>query len=88
MIRIEINLHNIQNISLLSNKYFFLIIERLSIKKENSLQILPREDFTISQQWRSFSRGRDIIVWLAVADFLASLGLLLQFANNLVMLML
>lgn len=63
------------------------------LSKKNSLQILPREGFTISQRWRSFSRGRDIIVWLAVADLLASLGLVItiyifivtfDYANNLV----
>ncbi|KAL6447052.1 hypothetical protein ACFW04_001422 [Cataglyphis niger] len=43
-------------------------------------QILPREDLNISQQWRSFSRGRDIIVWLAVADLLASLGVFVRSA--------
>ncbi|KAL0123247.1 hypothetical protein PUN28_004245 [Cardiocondyla obscurior] len=43
-------------------------------------QILPREDSNSSYRWRSFSRGRDIIVWLAVADFLASLGVFVRSA--------
>ncbi|KAG5878284.1 hypothetical protein JTB14_033085 [Gonioctena quinquepunctata] len=39
-------------------------------------QILPREQFSHHHQWLSYSaiRGRKIIVWLAVADLLASLG--------------
>jgi len=37
--------------------------------------MLPRQDSNISQRW-NFSRTRDIIVWLAVADLLASLGLI------------
>ncbi|XP_072378572.1 G-protein coupled receptor 143-like [Diabrotica undecimpunctata] len=39
-------------------------------------QILPREEFSNNHRWYSFSakRGRKIIVWLAVADLLASLG--------------
>ncbi|XP_023029086.1 G-protein coupled receptor 143 [Leptinotarsa decemlineata] len=39
-------------------------------------QILPREQFSHHHQWLSFSaiRGRKIIIWLAVADLLASLG--------------
>ncbi|XP_012541170.1 G-protein coupled receptor 143 isoform X2 [Monomorium pharaonis] len=43
-------------------------------------QILPREDSNSSYRWRSFSRGRDIIVWLAVADLLASLGVFVRSA--------
>ncbi|KAG7203315.1 hypothetical protein KM043_010404 [Ampulex compressa] len=40
-------------------------------------QVLPREPSTSSHRWQSFSasRGREIIIWLAVADLLASLGL-------------
>lgn len=43
-------------------------------------QILPREDKNENHRWHSFSsrRGRRIIVWLAVADFLASLGVLIR----------
>ncbi|KAF7279140.1 hypothetical protein GWI33_007554 [Rhynchophorus ferrugineus] len=39
-------------------------------------QILPRRQFTTSHRWFSFpaERGRRIIVWLAVADLLAALG--------------
>ncbi|XP_044272227.1 G-protein coupled receptor 143-like isoform X2 [Tribolium madens] len=39
-------------------------------------QILPRQEFANKHRWLSFSaaRGRKIIVWLAVADLLASLG--------------
>ncbi|CAG9760843.1 unnamed protein product [Ceutorhynchus assimilis] len=39
-------------------------------------QVLPREQFTNSHRWSSFSaeRGRRIIVWLAVADLLAAVG--------------
>jgi hypothetical protein len=39
-------------------------------------QILPRQEFSNKHRWLSFSaeRGRKIIVWLAVADLLASLG--------------
>ncbi|XP_071644231.1 G-protein coupled receptor 143 [Temnothorax longispinosus] len=43
-------------------------------------QILPREDSSNSYRRRSFSRGRDIIVWLAVADLLASLGVFVRSA--------
>jgi hypothetical protein len=50
-------------------------IKKMKIKKKQSLQMLPRQDSNISQRW-NFSRTRDIIVWLAVADFLASLGLI------------
>ncbi|RLU14931.1 hypothetical protein DMN91_012818 [Ooceraea biroi] len=39
--------------------------------------ILPREDSNTFQRW-NFSRGRDIIVWLAVADLLASLGVFMR----------
>ncbi|XP_056635757.1 G-protein coupled receptor 143-like [Diorhabda sublineata] len=41
-------------------------------------QILPREEFTQNHRWLSFSakRGRNIIVWLAVADLLASVGVM------------
>ncbi|CAH1156202.1 unnamed protein product [Phaedon cochleariae] len=43
-------------------------------------QILPREQFSNQHRWLSFSaiRGRKIIVWLAVADLLASLGVFLR----------
>lgn len=39
-------------------------------------QILPRENLTLNHRWYSPSatRGRHIIIWLAVADLLASLG--------------
>ncbi|CAH1979512.1 unnamed protein product [Acanthoscelides obtectus] len=39
-------------------------------------QILPREEFSNNHRWFSCSalRGRRIIIWLAVADLLASLG--------------
>ncbi|XP_019866608.1 G-protein coupled receptor 143 isoform X2 [Aethina tumida] len=39
-------------------------------------QILPREEFSTQHRWFSFSatRGRRIIIWLAVADLLAALG--------------
>lgn len=40
-------------------------------------QILPREQGPVTHRWLSFSatRGRKIIIWLAVADLLASLGI-------------
>ncbi|KYM99714.1 hypothetical protein ALC62_09332 [Cyphomyrmex costatus] len=41
-------------------------------------QILPRADSNSSYRLRSFFRGRDIIVWLAVADLLASLGVFVR----------
>ncbi|GLV34126.1 hypothetical protein CBL_00055 [Carabus blaptoides fortunei] len=39
-------------------------------------QILPREQSSVTHRWLSFSatRGRKIIIWLAVADLLGSLG--------------
>lgn len=39
-------------------------------------QILPREEFSNNHRWLSFSaiRGRNIIIWLAVADLFAALG--------------
>ncbi|ENN70390.1 hypothetical protein HUJ04_002026 [Dendroctonus ponderosae] len=39
-------------------------------------QVLPRRQFSNSHRWFSFSteRGRKIIVWLAVADLLAAVG--------------
>lgn len=39
-------------------------------------QILPRKQFTNSHRWLSFSaeRGRKIIIWLAIADLLAAIG--------------
>ncbi|XP_032688403.1 G-protein coupled receptor 143-like [Odontomachus brunneus] len=44
-------------------------------------QILPREDSSLPYRWNnSLSRGRNIIVWLAVADFLASLGVCVRSA--------
>ncbi|XP_041977013.1 G-protein coupled receptor 143-like [Aricia agestis] len=42
-------------------------------------QILPRRDYTsLRLQNFSSSRGRHIIIWLAVADLLASLGVLIR----------
>ncbi|CAG9854583.1 unnamed protein product [Phyllotreta striolata] len=43
-------------------------------------QILPREEFTHNHKWFSLSakRGRKIIVWLAFADLLASLGVFIR----------
>ncbi|XP_011143029.1 G-protein coupled receptor 143 isoform X2 [Harpegnathos saltator] len=45
-------------------------------------QILPREDSSSPYHWNNFSlsRGRNIIVWLAVADLLASLGVCVRSA--------
>ncbi|KAG7203316.1 hypothetical protein KM043_010404 [Ampulex compressa] len=45
-------------------------------------QVLPREPSTSSHRWQSFSasRGREIIIWLAVADLLASLGVFIRSA--------
>uniref|UniRef100_A0A023F147 Putative g-protein coupled receptor n=1 Tax=Triatoma infestans TaxID=30076 RepID=A0A023F147_TRIIF len=39
-------------------------------------QMLPRTDKSLSRRWFSLTsqRGRQIVVWLALADFLASLG--------------
>ncbi|KAJ8920185.1 hypothetical protein NQ315_011846 [Exocentrus adspersus] len=39
-------------------------------------QILPREEYSNNHRWLSFSaiRGRKIIIWLAIADLLAALG--------------
>ena len=43
-------------------------------------QILPREKLTIAHRWYtvSSSRGRHIVVWLAVADLFAALGVFLR----------
>ncbi|EEB13289.1 class B secretin-like G-protein coupled receptor GPRoca3, putative [Pediculus humanus corporis] len=43
-------------------------------------QILPRESLTLNHRWYSPSatRGRHIIIWLAVADLLASLGVFMR----------
>lgn len=43
-------------------------------------QILPRESLTLNHRWYSPSatRGRHIIVWLAIADLLASLGVFMR----------
>ncbi|CAH1114086.1 unnamed protein product [Psylliodes chrysocephalus] len=43
-------------------------------------QILPREQLTNNHRWLSSSakRGREIIVWLAIADLLASLGVFIR----------
>lgn len=43
-------------------------------------QMLPREETSLSQRWFSLTslRGRQIIVWLAFADLLASLGLFMR----------
>lgn len=43
-------------------------------------QILPRKQFTNSHRWFSFpaERGRKIIIWLAVADLLAALGVFIR----------
>ncbi|KAF5307956.1 hypothetical protein FQR65_LT06523 [Abscondita terminalis] len=43
-------------------------------------QILPRKEFSRYHRWISFSaeRGRKIILWLAVTDLLASLGVLIR----------
>ncbi|KAK5644691.1 hypothetical protein RI129_005991 [Pyrocoelia pectoralis] len=43
-------------------------------------QILPRREFSRHHRWISFSaeRGRKIILWLAITDLLASLGVLIR----------
>lgn len=43
-------------------------------------QILPRETLTLNHRWYSPSatRGRHIIIWLAVADLLASMGVFIR----------
>ncbi|XP_043498740.1 G-protein coupled receptor 143-like [Polistes fuscatus] len=45
-------------------------------------QVLPREMSNLPHRWNSFSasRGREIIVWLAVADLFASLGIFIRSA--------
>ncbi|OXU24776.1 G-protein coupled receptor 143 isoform X2 [Nasonia vitripennis] len=45
-------------------------------------QVLPRQESNLSQRWQGFSaaRGREIIMWLAVADLLASLGVFIRSA--------
>lgn len=45
-------------------------------------QIIPRRDTNLAHRWFSFSatRGRQIVVWLAVADLLASLGVFIRSA--------
>ncbi|XP_043255008.1 G-protein coupled receptor 143-like [Colletes gigas] len=45
-------------------------------------QILPREASSLPHRWQSFSssRGREIIIWLATADLLASLGVFMRSA--------
>nr|XP_003707455.2 PREDICTED: G-protein coupled receptor 143-like [Megachile rotundata] len=45
-------------------------------------QILPRETSSLPHRWQSFSssRGREIIIWLAIADLLASLGVFIRSA--------
>ena len=45
-------------------------------------QILPRETSNLPHRWQSFSssRGREIIIWLAIADLLASLGVFIRSA--------
>ncbi|XP_054011433.1 G-protein coupled receptor 143-like [Hylaeus anthracinus] len=45
-------------------------------------QILPRETSSLPHRWQSFSssRGREIIMWLATADLLASLGVFIRSA--------
>ncbi|XP_006613668.1 G-protein coupled receptor 143-like isoform X2 [Apis dorsata] len=45
-------------------------------------QILPRETSNLSHRWQNFSacRGREIIIWLAIADLLASLGVFIRSA--------
>ncbi|XP_020707665.2 G-protein coupled receptor 143-like isoform X1 [Athalia rosae] len=45
-------------------------------------QVLPREESRFSHRWHTFSaaRGREIIIWLAVADFFASLGVFVRSA--------
>ncbi|KAL1495066.1 hypothetical protein ABEB36_010543 [Hypothenemus hampei] len=43
-------------------------------------QVLPRKQFANSHRWLSFSaeRGRRIIIWLAIADLLAAVGVFLR----------
>lgn len=43
-------------------------------------QILPRQQYSSNHRWLSFSaiRGRKIIIWLAVADLFASLGVFVR----------
>ncbi|XP_018336904.1 G-protein coupled receptor 143-like [Agrilus planipennis] len=43
-------------------------------------QILPRQQFSKSGRWYSFTavRGRKIIIWLAVSDLFASLGVFIR----------
>ncbi|XP_023289863.1 G-protein coupled receptor 143 isoform X1 [Orussus abietinus] len=45
-------------------------------------QVLPREESKSLHRWQGFSssRGREIIVWLAIADFFASLGVFVRSA--------
>ncbi|XP_046595895.1 G-protein coupled receptor 143 isoform X1 [Neodiprion lecontei] len=45
-------------------------------------QVLPREESNFPHRWHTFSaaRGREIIVWLAVADLFASLGVFIRSA--------
>ncbi|XP_034938021.1 G-protein coupled receptor 143-like [Chelonus insularis] len=45
-------------------------------------QILPREEASHQHRWQSFSssRGRQIIIWLAISDLFASLGVFIRSA--------
>ncbi|XP_033225332.1 G-protein coupled receptor 143-like [Belonocnema kinseyi] len=45
-------------------------------------QVLPREESSFGHRWQTFSgaRGRQIIIWLAVADLFASLGVFIRSA--------
>ncbi|XP_014231817.1 G-protein coupled receptor 143-like [Trichogramma pretiosum] len=45
-------------------------------------QVLPRQELNLSHRWQGLSaaRGREIIVWLAVADLLASSGVFIRSA--------
>ncbi|XP_034231570.1 G-protein coupled receptor 143-like [Thrips palmi] len=45
-------------------------------------QVLPREEPYLSHRWltQSVTRGRQMVVWLAVADLLASLGVFIRSA--------
>ncbi|XP_014203551.1 G-protein coupled receptor 143-like [Copidosoma floridanum] len=45
-------------------------------------QILPRQESNIPHRWQGFSaaRGREIIMWLALADLFASLGVFIRSA--------
>ncbi|XP_047115821.1 G-protein coupled receptor 143-like [Schistocerca piceifrons] len=45
-------------------------------------QMIPRKETSLNHRWYSVSatRGRQIVVWLAVADFLASLGVFVRSA--------